>query len=76
MYTYIESLNSTEARLNLTHTPPTYFVNVVDTAGPAETVQWALPPPPLCVEMGFTWTFPRNQDATVKLKSKLIFIKF
>ena len=44
MYTYIESLNSTEARLNLTHTPPTYFVNVVDTAGPAETVQWALPP--------------------------------
>ena len=23
----------------------------------------------LCVEMGFTWTFPRNQDATVKLKS-------
>ena len=20
----------------------------------------------LCVEMGFTWTFPRNQDATVK----------
>ena len=30
----------------------------------------------LCVEMGFTWTFPRNQDATVKLKSELIFIKF
>ena len=25
-----------------------------------------VPPPPLCVEMGFTWTFPRNQDATVK----------
>ena len=23
----------------------------------------------LCVEMGFTWTFPRNQDATVKLIS-------
>ena len=22
----------------------------------------------LCVEMGFTWTFPRKQDATVKLK--------
>ena len=22
-------------------------------------------PPTLCVEMGFTWTFPRNQDATV-----------
>ena len=32
--------------------------------------------PPLCVEMGFTWTFPRNQDAKVKLKSKLISIKF
>ena len=32
--------------------------------------------PPLCVKMGFTWTFPRNQDATVKLKSELISIKF
>ena len=30
----------------------------------------------LCVEMGLTWTFPRNQDATVKLKSELISIKF
>ena len=30
----------------------------------------------LCVEMGFTWKFPRNQDATVKLKSELISIKF
>ena len=30
----------------------------------------------LCVEMGFTWTFSRNQDATVKLKSELISIKF
>ena len=30
----------------------------------------------LCVEMGFTWTFPRNQDATGKLKSELISIKF
>ena len=30
----------------------------------------------LCVEMGFTWTFPRNQDAKVKLKSELISIKF
>ena len=30
----------------------------------------------LCIEMGFTWTFPRNQDATVKLKSELISIKF
>ena len=29
----------------------------------------------LCVEMGFTWTFPKNQDATVKLKSELISIK-
>ena len=30
----------------------------------------------LCVEMGFTWTFPsRNQNATVKLKSELISIK-
>ena len=27
-------------------------------------------------EMGFTWTFPRNLDATVKLKSELISIKF
>ena len=30
----------------------------------------------LCVEMGFTWTFPRNQDATVKSKSDFISIKF
>ena len=30
----------------------------------------------LCVEMGFKWTFLRNQDATVKLKSELISIKF
>jgi hypothetical protein len=30
----------------------------------------------LCVEMGFTWTFPRNQDTTMKLKSDLISIKF
>ena len=30
----------------------------------------------LCVEMGFTWTIPRNQDATVKLKTELISIKF
>ena len=30
----------------------------------------------LCVEMGFTWTSHRNQDATVKLKSELISIKF
>ena len=30
----------------------------------------------LCVEMGFTWTLPRNQDAKVKLKSELISIKF
>ena len=33
-------------------------------------------PPPLFVEMSFTWTFPRNQDAKVKLKSELISIKF
>ena len=26
----------------------------------------------LCVEMGFTWTSQRNQDATMKSKSKLI----
>ena len=32
--------------------------------------------PSLCVEMGFTWTFPCNQDAKVKLKSELISIKF
>ena len=30
----------------------------------------------LCVEMGFTSTFPRYQDAKVKLKSELISIKF
>ena len=34
------------------------------------------PQPPLCVEMGFTRTFPRNQDVKVKLKSELISIKF
>ena len=33
------------------------------------TVLRAPPHPTLCVEMGFTWTFPRNQDAKVKLKS-------
>ena len=33
-------------------------------------------PPPLCVEMCFTWTFPRNQDAKMKLKCELISIKF
>ena len=32
--------------------------------------------PPLCVEMGFTWTFPSNQNAKEKLKSQLISIKF
>ena len=32
--------------------------------------------PSLCVEMDFTWTFPRNQDANMKLKSELISIKF
>ena len=36
----------------------------------------ATPSPILCAEMGFTWTFPRNQDATVKLKSELVSIKF
>ena len=30
----------------------------------------------LCFEWSFTRTFPRNQDATVKLKSELISIKF
>ena len=30
----------------------------------------------LFFEWGFTRTFPRNQDATVKLKSELISIKF
>ena len=29
----------------------------------------------LCVEMGFRWTFPGNQDSTVKIKSELISIK-
>ena len=32
------------------------------------------PSPPLCVEMGFTWTFPRNQDATLKLKAHLLYL--
>ena len=30
----------------------------------------------LCVEMGFTWTSQRNQDATMNLKSEIISIKF
>ena len=30
------------------------------------------PPPSLCVEIGFTRTFPKNQDVSVKLKSELI----
>ena len=30
----------------------------------------------LCFEWGFTQTFPRNKDATVKLKSELISSKF
>ena len=30
----------------------------------------------LCVEMSFTWTLHRNQDATVKLKTEPISIKF
>ena len=33
------------------------------------------PLPALCVEMGFTWTFSWDQDATVKLKSEIISIK-
>ena len=33
-------------------------------------------PRALCVEMGFTGTFTKNQDATVKLKPELISIKF
>ena len=28
------------------------------------------------LKQGFTWTFPRNQDVTVKLKFELIFMKF
>ena len=31
---------------------------------------------PLCVAMDSTWTSQRNQDATMKLKSELISIKF
>ena len=42
----------------------------------SDTLDPSYPQPPLCVEMGFTWTFPRNQDATVKLKCELILIKF
>ena len=34
------------------------------------------PPPPLCFEWGFTQTFPRNQDASVKSKAELISSKF
>ena len=43
-------------------TPPPPFQFLVDQVIPSS--QRAL-----CVEMGFKWTFPRNQDATVKLKS-------
>jgi hypothetical protein len=28
------------------------------------------------LKYGFTWTFSRNQDVTVKLNSELVFIKF
>ena len=45
--------------------PPLIMINGQNKGGGA-----------LCVEMGFTWTFPRNKDATVKLKFELIFIKF
>ena len=40
-------------------------------------VRWGpMMPEPGEVQMGFTRTFPRNQDATVKLKTELISIKF
>ena len=55
-------------------------VNIVSTKGQGGVdyvpQYFNLPPPPLCVEMGFTRTFPGNQDVTVKLKSELISIKF
>ena len=34
------------------------------------------PPPPLCVEKGFTLTFPGNQDVDVKWKSEVIYVRF
>ena len=40
----------------------------------ADFCHFLIPSP--CVEVGFTWTFPRNQDAKVKLKSELIPINF
>ena len=45
-----------------------------EPAGSSEPARWR--EGALCVEMGFTWTFPRNQDVKVKLKSELISIKF
>ena len=30
----------------------------------------------LCVEIGFSSTFPRNQDVTMRLKFELIFMQF
>ena len=49
---------------------------ITDRDGGTGWGQGGRPPSPLCVEMGFTRTFSRNQDVTVKLKSELIFIKF
>ena len=50
-----------------------YKIHHYDTMGFKSLL---IPPPIPCVEMGFTWTFSRNQDATVKLKSELISVKF
>ena len=54
--------------------PPSPW-NFEDTMGGQITPSHYCQPPQLCVQMGFTWTFPRNQDATVKSKSELIIIK-
>ena len=39
--------------------------NFGDQSGPSQGLK--IRGGALCVEMGFTWTFPRNQDAKVKL---------
>ena len=54
------------------------FSNQLKEIGKIAFIHTSLPgaPSALCVEIGFTRTFARNQDVTVKLKSELIFIKF
>ena len=49
---------------------------VIQAQGPSELGGRGTIAPPLYIEMGFMWTFSKNQDAIVKLKSKLISINF